>query len=103
MASPKTFSTTVIAMSCSAAEPAPVRLNEALFENCMAQEAILLAWSVPRDAWVEQGQRLAEVLVEDMRHEIVAPIAGRLVDPVAASTVLEPGDQLCRLDPAAIT
>jgi pyruvate/2-oxoglutarate dehydrogenase complex dihydrolipoamide acyltransferase (E2) component len=78
-----------------------VRLDEALFENCIVQEAILLAWAVPRGAWVEQGQRLAEVLVEGTRHEIVAPIAGRLAEPVAASTVLEPGDQLCRLDPGA--
>ena len=88
-------------MSSSAAEPTPLRLDETLFENCMTQEAILSSWLVPRGAWVEQGQRLAEVLVEDMRHEIVAPICGRLLDPVPASTVLEPGDQLCRLDSAA--
>lgn len=88
-------------MSSSATEPTPLRLDEALFENCMAQEAILLAWHVPRGARVEQGQHVAEVLVEDMRHEIVAPVSGRIVDPVPASTVLEPGDQLCRLVPAA--
>lgn len=88
-------------MSCSAAEPESVRLNEALFENGMAQAAILLAWHAPPGDRVEQGQRLAEVLVEDMRHEIVAPVSGRLLDPVPASSVLEPGDQLCRLEPAA--
>lgn len=79
-----------------------LRLDEALFENCMDQEAILLSWRTPVGAWVEQGQHLAEVLVEDMRHEITAPMSGRLLDPVAASTVLEPGDQLCRIAPAAI-
>lgn len=88
-------------MSSSAAEPTPLRLNEALFENCMTQEAILSSWLAPRGAWVQQGQRLAEVLLEDMRHEIIAPVSGRLVDPVPASTVLEPGDHLCWLDPAA--
>jgi hypothetical protein len=36
-----------------------------------------------------------------MRHEIIAPIAGRLIDLVPASTVLEPGDQLCRIAPEA--
>jgi biotin carboxyl carrier protein len=88
-------------MSSSAAEPTPLRLDEALFTNCMTQEAILSSWLAPRGAWVEQGQRLAEVLVEDMRHEIVAPISGRLVDCVPASSVLEPGDRLCSLDPGA--
>ena len=79
-----------------------VRLDEALFENSLTQEAILSAWLARRGEWIERGQRLAEVLVEGMRHEIVAPLAGRLVDPVPVASVLEPGDQLCRLDPAAI-
>jgi len=87
-------------MSSSATDTTSLRLNEALFENGMAQEAILLSWSAPEGAWVERGRRLAEILVEDMRHEIVAPVAGRLLDPVPASTVLEPGDQLCRLESA---
>jgi hypothetical protein len=84
-------------MSSSAAESTPLRLDEALFENCMAQEAILSSWLAAPDAWVEQGQRVAEILVEDRRHEVIAPVSGRLVDAVAASSVLEPGDQLCRL------
>jgi len=88
-------------MSSSAIDPAPVRLDEALFENSMTQEAILSSWFAPQGAWVEQGQRLAEILVEDVRHEIVAPISGRLVDLAPVSSVLEPGDQLCRLAPAA--
>jgi pyruvate/2-oxoglutarate dehydrogenase complex dihydrolipoamide acyltransferase (E2) component len=88
-------------MSSSAAEPTPLRLNESLFENSMTQEAILLSWLASPGAWVEPGQRVAEVMVEDMRHEIIAPVSGRLVDPVPASTVLEPGDQLCRLAPSA--
>jgi hypothetical protein len=84
-------------MSFSAAEPLSVRLDEALFANSLTQEAILLSWLATEHAWVHSGQRLAEVLVEDMRHEVVAPVAGRLLDPVPVSTVLEPGDQLCRL------
>jgi hypothetical protein len=88
-------------MSSSAAEPTSLRLNETLFENSMTQEAILLSWLASPGAWIETGQRVAEVLVEEMRHEIIAPASGRLVDPVPASTVLEPGDQLCRLVPAA--
>lgn len=67
----------------------------------MEQEAILLSWLVPGGAWVEQGQCIAEVLVEDMRHEIVAPVPGRLVDLVPTCSVLEPGDEICRLAPAA--
>ena len=86
-------------MSSSATESTPLRLSESLFENSMVQEAILLSWLAAPGAWIEPGQQLAEVMVEDMRHEIVAPVSGRLVDPVPASTVLEPGDQICRLAP----
>jgi biotin carboxyl carrier protein len=89
-------------MSSSATEPTPLRLSESLFENSMAQEAILLAWRAAPGAVVEQGQCLAEVMVEGMLHDIVAPASGRLVDVVPANTVLEPGDQLCRLAPAPI-
>ena len=87
-------------MSSSAADTACVRLDERLFGASMAPEAILLSWAAPAGGWIEKGQRLAEVLVEDMRHEIVAPISGRIVDAVAQTTVLEPGDQLCRLIPS---
>jgi hypothetical protein len=88
-------------MSSSAAESTPLRLNEFLFKNSMAQEAILLSWLAPQGAWIERGQSVAEILVEDMRHEIVAPVSGRLLDPVPASSVLEPGDQLCSISPSA--
>lgn len=88
-------------MSSSAAEPTCLRLDEALFANSLGQEAILSSWFAVSGARVEQGQRLAEILVEDRRHEIVAPIAGRLVDLAPACSILEPGDQLCRIAPGA--
>jgi predicted deacylase len=87
-------------MSSSAAETVSVRLDEGLFENCMSPEAVLLTWAAADGAWIERGERLAEVLVEDMRHEITAPISGRLLDPAPLSAVLEPGDAICRLDPS---
>lgn len=89
-------------MSATAAEPIPVRLDERLFESSMAPEAILVAWGAPQGAWIEQGERLAEVLVEDMRHEIIAPVSGRLIDPAPASGILEPGDLICRLAPGDV-
>ena len=67
----------------------------------MAPEAILLGWAADEGAWIERGQRLAEVLVEDQRHELVAPTSGRLVDRVPVSAVLEPGDLICRLATSA--
>ena len=84
-------------MSSSATEPTPLRLDETLFQTSLAQEAILLSWLTSGGAWVEQGDRVAEVMVEDRRHEIVAPVAGRIVDLVPACSVLEPGDELCRI------
>lgn len=86
-------------MSSSAADACAIRLDEGLFEGSMTPEAILLGWAFPEGAWVERGQRVAEVLVEDQRHEILAPAAGRLVDRAPLSAVLEPGDLICRLAP----
>jgi len=88
-------------MSSSAAEATSLRLDEALFENSLEQEAILLAWLASGGAWVEKGQHVTEVLVEDVRHEILAPVSGRLVDRVPTCSVLEPGDELCRVVPPA--
>ncbi len=86
-------------MSCSAAESTPLRLDENLFANSLEQEAILLSWLVPGGAWVEQGQRVAEVMVEGARHAILAPACGQLVDLVPHWSVVEPGDLLCHVAP----
>ncbi|MGZ3272523.1 MAG: lipoyl domain-containing protein [Caulobacteraceae bacterium] len=90
-------------MSSLAAESTPLRLDESLFGNSMEQEAILLSWLASGGAWVREGQPIAEVLVEDMRHEIIAPVSGRLADLTPANAILEPGDQLCRITPTTTT
>jgi len=74
-----------------------VRIDEGLWEGAMCQEAILLGWAAAPGSRVEQGQKIAELLVEGARHEITAPVGGRLNEPVAVESVLEPGDLICRI------
>ena len=69
----------------------PVRVDEALWSAVMAPEGILERWFQPDGAQIQIGQVLAEVSIEGARHEIVAPIAGRLQIILPASALVEPG------------
>lgn len=77
----------------------PVRIDEALWSGAMAPEAVLLEWASPNGAKVDKGARVAEVMVEGCRHEIMAPASGRLRHEVEPLCVLEPGDSIGRIEP----
>lgn len=77
----------------------PVRIDEGLWSVSMAPEAILLAWMVGDRELVTEGARVAEVMVEGRRHEIVAPTSGRLVCESTPLDVLQPGDSIGRIEP----
>ncbi len=69
----------------------PVRVDEALWSAAMAPEGILERWFQPDGADIQTGQPLAEVSIEGARHEVVAPIAGRLLVTLPVSALVEPG------------
>ena len=77
-----------------------VRIDEALWSGAMAPEAVLLEWASPNGAKVDKGARVAEVMVEGCRHEIMAPATGRLKHEVEPLCVLEPGDSIGHIEPA---
>jgi pyruvate/2-oxoglutarate dehydrogenase complex dihydrolipoamide acyltransferase (E2) component len=71
--------------------PQPVRVDENLWASAVAPEGVLEWWFVPDGAQVAAGQRVAEVQIEGVRHEVVAPAAGELSVVVLAGAVLDPG------------
>lgn len=75
-----------------------VRVNENLWATSMAPEGVLECWRVASGAQVGRGRTVAEVLVEDSRHEIISPSDGRLVHLAQPGDVIEPGALIGRID-----
>jgi pyruvate/2-oxoglutarate dehydrogenase complex dihydrolipoamide acyltransferase (E2) component len=65
----------------------------------MAPEGIFEHWFVPNGAHVSAGDAIAEVRIEDARHEIMAPSTGRLTVIVETNDVIEPGSVLGQIIP----
>jgi pyruvate/2-oxoglutarate dehydrogenase complex dihydrolipoamide acyltransferase (E2) component len=74
-----------------------VRVDEALWASSILPEGIVDRWFFADGAIVTLGDRIAEVRIEDARHEIAAPVSGRLTIIAAANAVVEPGSLLARL------
>ena len=77
----------------------PIRIDEALWSGAMAPVAVLLEWAAPNRALVDQGLRVAEVMIEGCRHEIMAPVSGRLMHELEPLAVLAPGDAIGCVEP----
>jgi pyruvate/2-oxoglutarate dehydrogenase complex dihydrolipoamide acyltransferase (E2) component len=60
-------------------------------------EGIVEQWFVASGTIVTAGERIAEVRIEDARHEITALASGRLTIVAEANAVVEPGSLLARL------
>jgi pyruvate/2-oxoglutarate dehydrogenase complex dihydrolipoamide acyltransferase (E2) component len=76
---------------------ADVRVDEALWASSILPEGIVERWFFADGAIVTVGDRIAEVRIEDARHEITALAGGRLTIVAAANAVVEPGTLLARL------
>jgi pyruvate/2-oxoglutarate dehydrogenase complex dihydrolipoamide acyltransferase (E2) component len=76
---------------------ADVRVDEALWASSMLPEGIVERWFFADGAIVTVGDRIAEVRIEDARHEITALVSGRLTIVAAANAMVEPGSLLARL------
>jgi hypothetical protein len=77
----------------------PIRIDEALWSGATSPQAVLLEWAAPNRALVDQGLRVAEVMIEGCRHAIMAPATGRLMHGIEPLAVLEPGDVIGRIEP----
>ena len=70
----------------------PIRVNEYLWSGAVAPEGILDAWCRDDGAQIAAGDKLAEVEIEGVRHEVTAPAGGQLRVLMFAGAVLDPGD-----------
>jgi pyruvate/2-oxoglutarate dehydrogenase complex dihydrolipoamide acyltransferase (E2) component len=76
---------------------ADVKVDEALWASSMLPEGIVERWFFADGALVAVGDRIAEVRIEDARHEITALASGRLTIVAVANALIEPGTLLARL------
>ncbi|WP_216849907.1 lipoyl domain-containing protein [Acidisoma sp. L85] len=60
-------------------------------------EGFVERWFVTDGTLVSRGDRIAEVRIEDSRHEITAPVTGWLSTASKVNAVVEPGTLLARL------
>jgi pyruvate/2-oxoglutarate dehydrogenase complex dihydrolipoamide acyltransferase (E2) component len=74
-----------------------VKVDEALWASSILPEGIVERWYVADGAIITAGDRIAEIRIEDARHEITALASGRLTIVAAANAVVEPGSLLARL------
>ncbi|MDB5454390.1 MAG: pdhC [Caulobacteraceae bacterium] len=74
-----------------------VRIDENLWATSMAPEGLLERWRVAPCIDVRRGETIAEVLIEDSRHEITSPIDGRLVRLLPTGALIEPGALIARI------
>jgi pyruvate/2-oxoglutarate dehydrogenase complex dihydrolipoamide acyltransferase (E2) component len=74
-----------------------IKIDEALWASSMLPEGIVERWFITSGATIREGERIAEVRIEDALHEIVAPATGRATIVAAANAVIEPGSVLATL------
>jgi Biotin-requiring enzyme len=78
-----------------------IKADEALWQNNMLPEGVVVRWFVADGDLAHAGHRMAEVRIEGALHDIVAPADGRIKIEIGASSVIEPGSLLATLVPAA--
>ncbi len=76
-----------------------IKGSEDLWASSMLPEGIVERWFVPDGAFVKTGDRIAEIRIEDARHEIIAPATGRLTIVLAINGIIEPGSVFGKIDP----
>ena len=69
-----------------------------LSENEPDAEGVLATWFVSDGDQVAGGQLLAEVMVEKVSGEVLAPAAGRVRLLVAEDQTARPGEVIARVD-----
>ncbi len=74
-----------------------IKVDEALWASSIFPEGTVVRWLVADGAKVTASKPVAEVLVEDALHEIIAPASGRIKIVAAANAVIEPGSLLATL------
>lgn len=61
------------------------------------EEAVITTWLASDGGQVEEGDTLAEVMVQKIQHEIIAPASGTLVIVKDADDTVSKGDLIGRI------
>jgi pyruvate/2-oxoglutarate dehydrogenase complex dihydrolipoamide acyltransferase (E2) component len=76
-----------------------IKADEALWQNNMLPEGVVVRWFVADGDLAHAGHRMAEIRIEGALHDIVAPAKGRLKIEANVNSVIEPGSLLATLSP----
>jgi pyruvate/2-oxoglutarate dehydrogenase complex dihydrolipoamide acyltransferase (E2) component len=68
-----------------------------LWAASVLPEGLIERWLIPDGAFVEAGDPVASVRVEDALHDLMAPARGRLCIEIKANSVIEPGATVGRI------
>lgn len=68
-----------------------ITVSPELWSSTMLPEGILEKWLKPDGCFVEAGDCVATVRIEDALHELMAPAEGRLTIDRPVNAVVEPG------------
>ena len=79
-----------------------IKADEALWQNNMLTEGIVVRWFVADGDLARAGHRMAEIRIEGALHDIVAPADGCVKIEMGVSSVIEPGSLLATLNPPTI-
>ena len=68
-----------------------IRVDSGLWTTSLLPEGIVEKWLMPDGAFVEAGEPLAAIRIEDSLHELCAPAEGWLSIDRKINSVVEPG------------
>jgi hypothetical protein len=75
-----------------------IKISEGLWASAMFPEGILERWRVQDNTDINAGACIAEVRIEDVLHEIIAPTSGRLIMSTLANAIIEPGSIIAQIE-----
>jgi hypothetical protein len=73
------------------AEMTQIRVEPQLWATGLLPEGILEKWLMPDGAFIEEGQPIAVVRIEDALHDLCSPGEGWLTIDRKTNSVIEPG------------
>lgn len=68
-----------------------IKIAAELWASRVPPEGLLERWIAPDGAFVEKGEPVAAVRIEEALHEIAAPACGWLTVDLKANSVIDPG------------
>ena len=77
---------------------AEIKVDPELWRSSILPEGLIEKWLKPDGAFVETGEPVAAIRIEDALHEIMAPASGWLCTDMRPDSVVDPGMVIGRID-----